>query len=335
MESTPKKHSTEKKHMSVAVTGGTGFVGRAVVRALLDRGDSVLVLTRDPFEAGKRLGSSLSAERSQASSAGSAGGLRIKTWDPTAGGEWQEHLDGVDAVLHLAGENIGGSRLGPALVERARQSRIQTAELLVEGMRRSSSPPSVFISASGVGYYGSHHDDRLLDESSPPGDDTLARLCVDWEAAAERAREVGARVVSLRLGVVLEADGGALPLMARPFRFFVGGPLGEGSQYFAWVHRADVVRIVLRCLDDDSLSGPVNVTAPEAVTNEQFAIALGQALGRPSRVRVPEWALRVLLGEGAEVVLGGQRAVPQKLLDAGYVWQYPRVREALRAALGA
>lgn len=330
MESTPKKQGSEKKRRSVAVTGGTGFVGRAVVRALLDRGDSVLVLTRDPFEAGQRLAAARSAERSPA---GPEGDLRIKTWDPTKGGEWQGHLDGVDAVLHLAGENIGGSRLGPALVERARQSRIQTAELLVEAMRRASAPPAVFVSASGVGYYGSHRDDRRLDESSPPGDDTLARLCVDWEAAAERAREVGARVVCLRLGVVLEADGGALPLLARPFRFFVGGPLGDGSQYLAWIHRADVVHIVLRCLDDDSLSGPINVTAPEAVTNEQFAVALGQALRRPSHVRVPEWALRALLGEGAEVVLGGQRAVPQKLLDAGYEWQYPRVREALRAAL--
>lgn len=327
MESTPKKKSTR-----VAVTGGTGFVGRAVVRALLDRGDSVLVLTRDPFEAAERLGPAASVGRS----GGEAGkALQIKTWDPSQSGEWQEHLDGTDAVLHLAGENIGGSRLGPALVERARQSRIRTAELLVEAMGRVTSPPGVFVSASGVGYYGSHQDDRLLDERAPPGDDTLARLCVDWEAAAEKARETGARVVCLRLGVVLDAEGGALPLMARPFRFYVGGPLGGGSQYLAWIHRQDVVRVVLRCLDDDALSGPINVTAQEAVTNEQFAIALGQALRRPSRVRAPEWALRALLGEGAEVVLGGQRAVPQKLLEAGYVWKYPRVREALRAALGA
>lgn len=316
--------------MKVAITGGTGFVGQAVVRALVERGDSVVVLTRDPFDAGERLGGVTGG----AAKGATVGEVQVRAWDPGHGGSWQEHIDGVDAILHLAGENIGASRLGPKLVERARKSRIRTAELLVEAMEQAATPPKVFVSASGVGYYGSRHDDIVLEEDAPPGDDTLARLCVDWEKAALAAEKVGARVVRARLGVVLDGDGGALPLMARPYRFFVGGPLGEGTQYLAWIHRADVVGILLRCLDDASISGPVNVTAPETVTNEQFSIALGQALKRPSFLRVPDWALRTALGEGAEVVLGGQRAVPRKLLDAGYEWQYPRVRTALRAALG-
>jgi uncharacterized protein (TIGR01777 family) len=311
--------------MKVAITGGTGFIGRAVVRALLDRGDTAVVLTRDPFDASARLGRSGKGGES-------TGHLEVRAWDPGEGGAWQEHVASADAVLHLAGENIGATRLGPDLVRRARQSRIRTAELLVEAMA-AEPRPRVLVSASGVGYYGARRDDHVLDEAADPGDDTLARLCVDWEAAARRAEPLGVRVVCARLGVVLDADGGALPLMAKPFRMFVGGPLGQGSQYLAWIHRDDVVRILLRCLEDETLSGPVNVTAPELVTNEQFSYALGQTLKRPSWIRVPEWALQTALGEGAEMVLGGQRAVPQKLLDAGFTWTYPRVRSALQAAL--
>lgn len=318
MESTP-----EKKSMKVAITGGTGFVGQAVVRALLERGDSVVVLTRDPFDA---------AERLPFGGKPDTGELEVRAWDPGESGAWQEYVAGADAVLHLAGENIGGTRLGPALVERARASRIRTAELLVEALR-GAPRPRVFVSASGVGYYGSWRDDRVLDETAPPGDDTLARLCVDWEAAARGAEASGARVVCARLGVVLDGDGGALPLMARPFRAFVGGPIGEGSQFLAWIHREDAVRALLRCLDDERLSGPVNVTAPELVTNEQFSNALGQALKRPSWLRVPEILLKTALGEGAEMVLGGQRAVPRKLEEVGFEWRYPRVRAALGAAL--
>lgn len=317
--------------MKVVITGGTGFVGQAVVRALVERGDSVVVLTRDPFEATERLRAGIgegpgSARRGEER-------VQLRAWEPDRSGSWQEHVDGSDAILHLAGESLAASRLGEKLMARAHQSRVRAAELLVEAMEKASAPPRVFVSASGVGYYGSRHDDVALTEDAPPGDDLLARLCVDWENAARAAERHGARVVCARLGVVIDGDGGALPLMARPYRFFVGGPLGAGTQYFAWVHREDVVRVLLRCLDDSSIAGPVNLTAPETVTNEQFSIALGQVLRRPSWTRVPDWALRAALGEGAEVVLGGQRAVPRKLLDAGYEWRYPRVRDALRAAL--
>lgn len=317
--------------MKIVITGGTGFVGQAVVRALLERGDSVVVLTRDPFEATERLRSTI-GEGPGSSRRGEVG-VQVRSWEPDRSGSWQEHVDGSDAILHLAGESLAASRLGENLMARAYQSRVRAAELLVEAMGKAVAPPRVFVSASGVGYYGSRHDDVALTEDAPPGDDRLARLCVDWENAAQAAERLGARVVCARLGVVIDGDGGALPLMARPYRFFVGGPLGAGTQYFAWVHRADVVRILLRCLDDASISGPVNLTAPEALTNEQFSIALGQAMGRPSWTRVPDWVLRAVLGDGAEVVLGGQRAVPRKLLDAGYEWQYPGVRAALRAAL--
>jgi uncharacterized protein (TIGR01777 family) len=308
--------------MKLVVTGGTGFIGSALVRALVARGDNVVVLTREP------------AQSSEAKRETGSGMLELQAWEPTHEGPWQKHLDGADAVVHLAGEPLAGRRQTKASFEKARESRVRSAELLVEGMREASRPPRVFVSGSAVGYYGGDHGEEHLDEGSPPGTDALAQLCVAWEAAAEQATELGTRVVASRTGIVLGPGGGALPLMALPFRLFVGGPLGSGAQRVSWVHLDDSVSALLRAIDDEALVGPINVTAPKPVSNEELSRAIGRALGRPSWLRVPACALRLALADGAEPVLGGQHVVPKRLLDHGFVFRHPGVDEAVRSALG-
>ena len=304
------------------MTGGTGFIGGALVRALVTRGDSVVVLTRQP-----------QAAPPADAALGSTGALEFRVWEPQSEGQWQRCVDGVDAVVHLAGAPLVGKRQTAARLREARESRVRSAELVVEGMRRATQPPRVFVSGSAVGYYGGAHGAEPLDEDAPPGRDDLAELCVAWEAAAAKATELGVRVVLSRSGVVLGPDGGALPLMALPVRFFVGGPLGSGTQMVPWIHLDDAVAALVRFLDDPALSGPVNVTAPEPVTNEALTRSIAGALGRPSWLRVPKLALRLALADGAEAVLGGQRAVPRKLQERGFTFRYPRVDEAVRAAL--
>ncbi len=307
--------------MKLVVTGGTGFIGSALVRALVARGDTVVVLTRDP------------AQSSEAKEGTGSGTLELQAWDPTREGSWQKHLDGADAVVHLAGEPLVGRRQTKALFERARESRVRSAELLVDGMRRALRPPRIFVSGSAIGYYGGDHGAERLDESSRPGTDALAQLCVAWEAASSRASEQGIRVVLARSGIVLGPGGGALPLMALPFRLFVGGPLGSGAQGVSWVHLDDSVAALLRAIDDEALEGPINVTAPEPVSNEELSRVIARALGRPSWLRVPAFALRLALADGAEPVLGGQHVVPRRLLDRGFVFRHPSVDEAVRSAL--
>jgi uncharacterized protein (TIGR01777 family) len=307
--------------MRVVVTGGTGFIGSSLVRALVARGDTVVGLSRDPAQA-------VTLPRE------GAGRLELQAWEPTREGAWQKHLDGADAVVHLAGEPLVGRRQTPAFLEKARQSRVRSAELLVGGMQKASRPPKVFVSGSAVGYYGGDHGAERLDEGSPPGADALAQLCVAWEAAADRAVQLGIRVVVARTGIVLGAGGGALPLMALPFRLFVGGPIGSGAQGVSWIHLDDEVAALLRALDDEGLSGPINLTAPEPVSNRDLSRSIAGALGRPSWLRVPACALRLALADGAEPILGGQYVVPSQLLKRGFVFRYPRVDEAVRAGLG-
>lgn len=284
--------------MRVLLTGGTGFIGSALGRALRDRGDEVVVVSRrGPV-----------------------------TWE-AAGAE----VGRADAVVHLAGESVAAGRWTPERLERIRSSRVDTTELLARAAAAVSRRPRVFVSASAVGYYGMRLDDARLDESAPPGDDVLARICVAWEQAAEPARAAAIRVVHPRIGIVLGEGGGALARMRMPFRWFVGGPIGSGKQWMSWIHRRDVVRALLLLVDDEALFGPVNVVAPEPVTMDAFARSLGRSLGRPAALRVPAPALRLALGEGlARALLTGQRVVPRKLLDAGFTFDVPALDEALR-----
>jgi uncharacterized protein (TIGR01777 family) len=287
--------------MRVLLTGGTGFIGRALSAALVDRRDEVVVVSR----------------HAQAAAVG---------WDAI-----EAEVGRADAVVHLAGEPVADRRWTAARLESIRTSRVESTARVARAILKAARKPRVFVSGSAVGYYGMRSDGAVLDETSPPSDDVLAQIVVAWEEAADPARTV-TRVVHPRTGVVLERGGGALAKMAPPFKMFVGGPLGGGKQWVSWVHLRDEVRALLFALDHEALTGPFNVTAPEPVDMDRFAKALGHALHRPSVMRVPAAALRLALGSGlAEVLLTGQRALPRSLLAAGFTFEFPRVDQALEA----
>jgi uncharacterized protein (TIGR01777 family) len=296
----------------VTITGGTGFIGRALVSALSARGDRVTLLTRGE-------------------SRGAPPDPRFQHWDPLEALP-ERALAGSDAVVHLAGEPVVGVRWTESAKLRMRASRVRTTEHLVSAMERLERRPAVFVCASAVGYYGAHRDE-VLDEASPPGSDFLAKLCEDWEEAAIRAEWLGVRVVRARLGIVLGKGGGALLQMARPFRAFVGGPIGSGTQFVSWVHLDDTIGALVRALDDERLRGPVNVVAPNAVTNRALSDCIGRALRRPSSFPVPTAALRLLFGEGAEPLVNGQRVSPRVLERAGYSFRFTHVEDAVASVL--
>jgi uncharacterized protein (TIGR01777 family) len=277
----------------ITVTGGTGRIGSLLVDELEKRGDEVTVLSR-------RTG-----------------------WDATAGPAPAEALEGRDAVIHLAGEDIAQRWNGDSL-RRIRESREIGTRNLVESIKA----PTALISSSAVGYYG-HRPDRI-DEEAPPGNDVLADVCVAWEREAEKAP---GRVARIRTGVVLDRHGGALQKMLLPFRLGVGGPVAGGRQPLPWIHVEDVVGIYLAAIDDERWSGPFNATAPEPVTNREFSKALGRALHRPAIAPVPGFAIRLLYGGMAKLVVEGQNAVPRRALELGYRFKHPDLDEALRSAL--
>jgi uncharacterized protein (TIGR01777 family) len=298
--------------MRVGVVGATGFVGRSLVAALIARGDEVVAYSRDPARARRSLPAGADARALEAITA--------------------EGVADLDAMVNLAGEPVGAKRWDDAFRAAIRESRVRTTRRVVDAIAGATPRPRVLVNASAVGFYGPRGDEEVT-EAAPPGNDFLAGVCRDWEREAERAGAVGAREVRLRIGVVLGDGGGSLERMLLPFKLFVGGPVGDGRQWFPWVHLADVVGATLWALDHDDLRGPVNVTAPEPVRFADFAEALGRRLHRPSWLPVPAFALRLALGQMAEVVVTGQRAVPAALLASGYAFKYPRVAEALAAAV--
>jgi len=299
---------------SVTVTGATGLLGAALVGALRERGAHVTVLTRDPARARSRLGD-----------------VEAVGWSLLDEPAPSDALAGRDAVVHLAGEPV--AQRWSARAKRAiRDSRVIGTHNLLDGLARADPRPPTLVSSSAVGYYGAHGDEPL-DEDAPPGEDFLARVCVEWEQAAARAGEIGARAVQVRTGVVLDRGGGALAKMLPPFRLGVGGPVAGGYQYIPWIHSADVVGMMLAAIEDERWSGPVNASAPEPVRNRDFSRALGAALGRPAAMPVPALALRALYGEMAQIVTTGVRAVPAKALVLGYQFAHPQLEEALRDTL--
>jgi uncharacterized protein len=281
----------------ITVTGGTGRIGSLLVDALTRRGDEVTVLGRS------------------------------NGWDATQGPAPAEALAGRDAVVHLAGEDIA-QRWNDDSLRRIRESRELGTRNLVKGIEAADPRPTALISASAVGYYG-HRPDRI-DEDAPPGDDVLADICQAWEREAEKAP---VRVARIRTGVVLDRHGGALQKMLLPFRLGVGGPVAGGRQPLPWIHVEDVVGIYLAALDDERWSGPFNATAPEPVSNQEFSKALGRALHRPAVAPVPAFAIRLLYGGMAKLVVEGQNAVPRRALELGYRFKHPDLDEALRSAL--
>lgn len=300
---------------NIVVTGGTGFIGRALCALLLERGDHVTVLTRG-----------------SASSQWLGPAPTMVEWDGRQTGAWEQSLEGADAVINLAGAPIADARWTDARKRTITDSRVLTTRLLVAAMSRRSSKPRTLISASGIGYYGAS-DDRVLDEGAARGQGFLADLCLAWEAEALRAAEFGTRVVLLRTGMVLEQDGGALPKMLLPFRLFAGGPIMPGTQWVSWIHRRDHIGLIQWGIETPTISGPLNAVAPGAVTMNQFCEILGGVLGRPSWLPVPGLVLHVAMGELGTLMTTGQRVNPTKALAGGYVFQYPMLEPALQAIL--
>jgi uncharacterized protein (TIGR01777 family) len=302
--------------MRVTLTGATGLIGRRLVEALRDRGDEVTVLSRDPDGAREVLG-----------------GVDAVRWaDPAAAPAPAAALSGRDAVVHLAGEPVG-QRWSKGVKERILASREAGTRNLVAGLAAAEPRPGTLVSASAVGYYGPRGDEPL-DEASAPGADFMAAVCVAWEREALAAAEHGMRVVTVRTGVVLEEQGGALAKMLPPFKAGVGGPVAGGKQYMSWIHVDDMVGIYLAALDDPQWSGPVNATAPDPVTNAEFSKTLGRVLRRPAFAPVPAVALKALYGEMAQIVTTGQRVLPRRARELGYEFRQPALEPALRSALG-
>jgi uncharacterized protein (TIGR01777 family) len=302
--------------MRVFVTGATGMIGRRLVAALCERGDKVRALSRSAANARETLGEQ----------------VEVVEGDPAAYGNWAAAVNGCDALVNLAGERVVGKRWTDEQKQRMRSSRIDGTDNLVRAVAEAEHRPRVLVSGSAIGYYGFHEDDTLT-EASPPGVDFLARLCVDWEQAARNAEEHGVRVVLLRTGVVLDTAGGALAQMLPPFRLFLGGPVGSGRQWLSWIHRDDLVGLILLALDHSDSSGPINGTAPEPQTNRDFSKTLASVLGRPCIFRVPGLALRLRFGEGAELITRGQRVLPTRAQELGYTFRFPALRPALEDLL--
>ncbi|WP_431678218.1 TIGR01777 family oxidoreductase [Kitasatospora sp. KL5] len=301
--------------MRIAVTGSTGLIGSALVRSLLADGHEVVRLVRHRSRVGKQP-------------------------DGTVGVGWNPHLlqvdaaglEGTDAVVHLAGAGVGDRRWTRAYKQEIRDSRVLGTETVAGALAKLKRPPRVLVSASAVGYYG-QTGDRVIDETAPAGDDFLAGVCQEWEAAARPAADAGIRVVHPRTGLVLSAAGGAAGRMVPLFRLGLGGRLGSGRQYWSIISRADEVAALRFLIDRPEMSGPVNLTGPEPVTNAELTEALGRALVRPTVLPVPTLALQAALGEMAVEVVGSHRVVPDRLLAAGFRFRHPDVDSAVRSAL--
>ncbi len=302
--------------MKIILTGGTGFIGTYLLQRLSEQPNDIVLFTRSPAAA-KTM---------------NAASLRYVHWDAKSFGPWIEEINGADVVINLIGKNVFEQRWTAAVKQELIDSRVHSTGLIVEAIRRSSRKPNVLVSASAVGFYGEKRDE-LVTEESPGGNDFLAGLVVQWERAAKKAEEYGVRVANPRTGIVLQKDGGMVERLLLPFRLFGGGWIGSGKQYIPWVHMDDVVRGMLYPIENETVSGPYNLTSPNPVTMKEFCRILGNVLHRPSWVPVPDFALKILYGEGAKVIIAGQKAVPQKLLNAGYQFSFSDLETALRDIL--
>jgi hypothetical protein len=302
--------------MRVFITGGTGLVGNRLLLELRQRDHQPVVLTRRDMTG-----------RHDA---------EYVRGDPTQPGTWQEIAASCDAIVNLAGEGIFNRRWNDEFKKLVRDSRVLATRHCVEALsrspRRSDGSPKVLVNASAIGYYGAR-DAEPLDESAPPGQGFLSSVCVEWELTARAAEVLGVRVVLARIGVVLDKSGGALGKMLLPFKLGAGGPIASGRQYMSWIHNADVAGLLAFSLENSTVTGPMNLTAPKPVTNKEFGKALGRALSRPAFVWTPGFALRLLLGEGAELVTKGQNVVPKKALELGYTFRFPELDAALKDVL--
>jgi hypothetical protein len=300
----------------ITITGATGLIGTELCHSLISRGDEVTVFTRNVESAKSSLGDAMNYVK----------------WDYKSPIAWQDSLKDQDVVIHLAGANLFGKRWTKDYKKVILESRELSTKNLISGLRNSQSKVKVFISSSGVGYYGSRGEE-ILTEKSELGNDFLAQVCDVWERETENASAIGIRNATLRQGIVLSKKGGALAKFLPPFKFFIGGALGNGKQWFPWIHIDDLIAIYLFVLDNAEISGAVNVVSPESLRMSEFAKTLGKILNRPSIFNVPEFVLKILVGEAASTIVSSQRVVPQKLIDHAFKFKFENLDEALRDLL--
>jgi uncharacterized protein (TIGR01777 family) len=304
--------------MRFVISGATGFLGHALVEALLERGDTVVALSRDAEKARQSLGSS----------------VECLEWRPPGPGPWTQALNGADGIVNLAGEPVANKRWTERQKERVMSSRVDATRAIVDAVRSAEPRPRVLVNQSAVGYYGSPGETPVT-ESSPAGDDFLAHVVKEWEKAAKPAEDLDVRLMILRTGIVLGRGGGALIPMALPFRFFMGGTMGDPNQWFSWIHLDDEIGLIVRALTQEDMHGVWNATAPNPVTMRELSQQIGKALGRPIWVPFYGRLMRVALGkERGAATLASQRVLPQAAQDAGYQFLHPDSAEALRSILG-
>ena len=308
--------------MKVFITGATGSIGSRLVLDRLERGDRVVLLSRDAKRAARRFAADANPN------------IEVVQGNPAVPGDWQTEVDGCDAVIHLAGAGIADKRWSPEYKREIAESRIDSTYQVVEAIAKAQIRPSAFVAGSAVGYYG-ECGDEIVDESHQPGgdDDFLAQVSVQWEEQARRAASLGVRTILLRTAPVLDARDGVLPLMAKPFRMFVGGPIGAGKHWMAWIHWRDLIGLIAHVLRDRRMEGPVNGAAPNPVRNKEFSAALGRAIGRPSWLPMPRIGVRLVMGEVAKYITMSQRVVPKKAQACGYEFLYPTIDDAMDALL--
>lgn len=297
----------------IIITGATGLIGKKLSKALTERGDEVTVFTRNTNTAKKTL-------------------PFIKNfvkWNYQKPEEWKSHLDGKDAIVHLAGVNLFSKRWNEDFKKKIIASREVSTKNLFEALKDFKNKPEVFVSASGVGFYGDRKE-TILKEDDQKGNDFLAEVCEIWERESQKTSEYGIRNVQVRTGIVLSPEDGALKQMLLPFKIFVGGPLGSGKQWFPWLHIEDIINIYIHAIDNKNISGPVNAASPGRVRMKEFAQTLGKVMKRPSLLPVPEFVLRIVVGEAAGTVVSGQRIDVNKLLNSGYKFKFKNLEDALR-----
>ena len=301
--------------MRIIVTGGTGLIGTPLCAALAAEGNDVVILTRNP-------------DKQRTAQAG----IRMQAWDGKSGTGWAELVDGAGAIINLAGEGIADGRWSHERKQRIHDSRTNAGTALLDAIEAAQEKPKVLIQSSAVGYYGARQSE-IIDESAAAGSDYLAKVCFDWEASTAPAHQMGVRRPVIRTGVVLSNKGGALPKQTLPYKFFAGGHIGSGEQWYPWIHIDDEVAAIRFLLENEQADGVYNLTAPNPLTNKEFSHTIGDVMGRPSLLPVPAIAFKILFGEMSTILLDGQRAIPRRLQEAGFTFKYPNAQDALKQLL--
>lgn len=299
----------------IIITGGTGLIGQTLATDLVQDGHEVIVLSRSPNR-----------------EHGLPQGVQVAGWDAHTAEGWGHLADGAAAIVNLAGESLAAGRWTDERKRRILESRVNTGQAVVEAVRAAAQKPGVVIQASAVGYYGPRGDE-IVTEETVPGSDFLAGVCKEWEASTAEVEAMGVRRATIRTGLVLSREGGALPRILLPFRLFAGGPLGSGGQWWSWIHVADEVGAIRFLMETEAAGGPFNLTAPNPVTNAEFARILGKVVGRPAVMPAPAFALKLVFGEMATVLLDGQRVVPKRLQEMGYQFLFTQLEQTLRELL--